>query len=103
MRDADVWDIWDRPRRVKTFYISVREHQDFYVDTAALRTTLSWLNADVEAAWDTLGDDFWPSRFDANRDNLATFLRYPHEQALTPRLVDPGQLFAPSTLLAPAT
>ena len=38
-----------------------------------------------------------------NRDTLATFLRYSHDQGLTPRLLAPEDLFAPSTLFTSRT
>jgi 4,5-dihydroxyphthalate decarboxylase len=44
-----------------------------------------------------MGDDFWPYGFQRNRDTLATFLRYSHEQGLSPALLEPEQLFAPQT------
>jgi 4,5-dihydroxyphthalate decarboxylase len=68
-------------------------------DTVALKVMLPWLPADVQAARDALGsDDYWPYGIDRNRETLATFLRYSHEQGLTARLVEPEELFAPSTL-----
>jgi 4,5-dihydroxyphthalate decarboxylase len=41
-----------------------------------------------------------PSSFrtDANRHVLATFLRYHHEQRLSPRRLEQEELFAPETL-----
>jgi 4,5-dihydroxyphthalate decarboxylase len=67
--------------------------------TVALKVMLPWLPADLQAARDALGsDDYWPYGIDRNRETLATFLRYSHEQGLTARLVEPEELFAPSTL-----
>ena len=36
-----------------------------------------------------MGDDFWPYGFAKNRETLATFLRYHHEQGLSKRLLQP--------------
>lgn len=67
-------------------------------ETAALKGTLPWFNAHVEEAFDLMGDDFWPYGLDANRDTLDTFLRYHHEQGLSPERVRVDQMFAPETL-----
>jgi 4,5-dihydroxyphthalate decarboxylase len=78
-------------------------YHDLY-DTTALKTMLPWLTAHVEATRNTMGsDDYWPYGIDRNRDTLATFVRYSHEQGLTPRRLQPDELFAPSTLLTSRT
>lgn len=66
--------------------------------TAALAAMLPWLTAHVEETRREMGDDFWPYGFVRNREALATFLRYSHEQGLSKRLLEPEQLFAPETL-----
>ncbi len=78
-------------------------YRDLY-ETTALKTMLPWLTAHVEATRETMGgDDYWPYGVDRNRETLATFLRYSHEQGLTPRRLEPDELFAPSTLLTSRT
>jgi 4,5-dihydroxyphthalate decarboxylase len=69
-------------------------------ETAALKGMLPWLHAHVEEARREMGDDFWPYGFERNRETLATFLRYHHEQGLSKRLLQPEDLFAPETLEA---
>ncbi len=69
-------------------------------ETAAFKAMLPWLNASVEEAIDLMGPDFWPYGFDANRQTIATFLRYHHDQGLSKRLLEPEELFAPETLEA---
>ena len=76
-----------------------RAYDDLYV-TAALKAMLPWLTAHVEEARALMGEDFWPYGFAGNRDTLATFLRYHHEQGLSKRLLSPEELFAPETLEA---
>jgi 4,5-dihydroxyphthalate decarboxylase len=66
--------------------------------TAALKVMLPWLPAHLEETRREMGRDFWPYGLPANRETLATFLRYSHEQALSPRLLTPDELFAPETL-----
>ncbi len=63
--------------------------------TASLRTMLPWQVAMVEQAVDLLGPDWWPYGVDRNRAVLETFLRYHHEQGLSPRRLAVDELFAP--------
>ena len=79
----------------------VEAQQRTYADlreTAALKAMLPWLVEYVEEAEALMGPDFWPYGFARNRDTLATFLRYSHEQGLAGRLLAPEELFAPETL-----
>jgi 4,5-dihydroxyphthalate decarboxylase len=66
--------------------------------TAALKVMLPWLPAQLEDARREMGDDFWPYGLAANTGVLSTFLRYSHEQGLSPRRLTADQLFAPETL-----
>jgi 4,5-dihydroxyphthalate decarboxylase len=85
----------------------VRAQEIAYADlaeTAALKVMLPWLTAYVEATRAAFGtDDFWAYGIERNRETLRTFLRYSHEQGLSPRLLEPDELFAPSTLLTTRT
>lgn len=67
-------------------------------ETAALKAMLPWLTAHVEETRREMGEDYWPYGLEANRKALSTFLRYHHEQGLSPRLLAPEELFAPETL-----
>lgn len=67
-------------------------------ETAALKGMLPWFNAHVEDAIEIMGQDFWPYGLEKNRKTLDTFLRYHHEQGLSPRLVTAEEMFAPETL-----
>ena len=69
-------------------------------EVAALSTSLPWQQAEVLRTQALLGDDWWSYGLEANRHVLDTFLRYHHEQGLSPRRVAPEELFAPSTLEA---
>jgi 4,5-dihydroxyphthalate decarboxylase len=73
--------------------LAVRELEQ----TAALKVMLPWLPAHLEETRRELGHDFWSYGLDANRETLATFLRYSYEQCLSPRLLTPEDLFAPET------
>jgi 4,5-dihydroxyphthalate decarboxylase len=89
---------WVAMSLYKAFARSQREtYEDLYV-TAALKAMLPWLTKHVEDARALMGDDFWPYGFAPNRETLATFLRYHHEQGLSQRRLEPEELFAPETL-----
>lgn len=95
---------WVAQSLTKAFVAAQRiAYADLY-DTTALKTMLPWLTAHVESTRATMGtDDYWPYGIEANRETLATFLRYSHEQGLSPRRLEPEELFAPSTLLTSRT
>lgn len=63
-----------------------------------LFNSLPWGVRDFETAKKLMGEDYWSYGFDANRHVLETFTRYHHEQGLSPRKVDPKELFAASSL-----
>ena len=67
-------------------------------ETAALKGMLPWFNAHVEETLALMGPDFWPYGLEKNRETLDTFLRYHHEQGLSPRRLSPEEMFAPETL-----
>lgn len=67
-------------------------------ETAALKGMLPWFNAHVEDTIAMMGEDFWPYGLEPNRDTLDTFLRYHHEQGLSPRRLEVEEMFAPETL-----
>lgn len=67
-------------------------------ETAALKTMLPWLMAHVEATKRELGDDWWSYGVDKNKHVLETFLRYHHEQGLSPAKLTIDDLFAPESL-----
>ncbi|HEX3061116.1 MAG TPA: hypothetical protein VHP55_00545 [Usitatibacter sp.] len=89
---------WVAMSLYKAFAKAQKEtYDDLYV-TAALKAMLPWLTKHVEDARALMGDDFWPYGFEANRETLATFLRYHHEQGLSRQRLEPEALFAPETL-----
>ena len=68
--------------------------------TSAMTSMLPWQVAAVEEAVAELGADWWSYGFAKNRAVLDTFLRYHHEQGLSPRRLEPEALFAPETFEA---
>jgi 4,5-dihydroxyphthalate decarboxylase len=89
---------WVAQALYKAFVLAQREvYQDLH-ETAALKTMLPWLLEHVEETEKTMGADFWPYGYQANVNNLSTFLRYSFEQGLSKRLLTPKELFAVETL-----
>ena len=89
---------WVAVSLYKAFVQAQRETYEDLAITAASKAMLPWLNRHIEDARRLMGDDFWPYGFAPNRETLATFLRYHHEQGLSKRLLQPEELFAPETL-----
>lgn len=67
-------------------------------ETAALSFMLPWLPVELERTQELLGTDFWSYGLASNRDQLATFLRYHHDQGLSHRPIAPEELFVPESL-----
>jgi 4,5-dihydroxyphthalate decarboxylase len=91
---------WVAQELYKAFVRARAEAVAGLYETAALKHMLPWLVQEVEQTRAAMGDDFWTYGLEANRHVLDTFLRYSHEQGLSPRRLEPEQLFAPSTLEA---
>ena len=89
---------WVAQSLTKAFVESQRRCYEDLQETAALKAMLPWLTAHLEEARREMGDDYWPYGLDRNRKTLETFLRYHHEQGLSPRLLAPEDLFAPEAL-----
>jgi 4,5-dihydroxyphthalate decarboxylase len=66
-------------------------------EVAANPYMVPWLSDELARTRALLGHDFWPYGLDANRGTLDVFLRYAHEQGLTPRLLSSDELFVPET------
>ncbi len=91
---------WIAQSLTKAFIAAQRLAYQDLQETAALKTMLPWLSAHVEDARRELGDDWWSYGLEKNWKVLETFTRYHHEQGLSPRKLDPAELFAPESLEA---
>ncbi|MBI1196813.1 MAG: ABC transporter substrate-binding protein [Phenylobacterium sp.] len=91
---------WIAQSLFKAFCEAQQLTYDNLAVTSAMTTMLPWQVAAVEEARAELGDDWWPYGFARNRPVLDTFLRYHHEQGLSPRRLEPETLFAPETFEA---
>ncbi|MGH6790743.1 MAG: ABC transporter substrate-binding protein [Pseudolabrys sp.] len=81
----------------KAFEQSKAAALDLLGDTSATKVTLPFVEEQLKAARDLMGDDFWPYGLDANRKTLETFLHHHHAQGLSQRLMKPEELFHPGT------
>jgi 4,5-dihydroxyphthalate decarboxylase len=63
-----------------------------------LRVSLPWAPVALDEARSVMGKNIWPYGFAENRDEVAAMARYAHQDGLTSRIVDPKELFHPSTL-----
>jgi len=67
-------------------------------EVTALKIGLPWVNAELEATVDVMGEDFWPYGIEANRKTLEAMARYSFEQGLAVRQLTVEEMFAPTTL-----
>jgi 4,5-dihydroxyphthalate decarboxylase len=98
-------DVYEKHRWVaQTLTQAFREAQALayqeFEETAALKVMLPWLLAHVEETKREMGKDFWAYGLEPNRTVLETFVRYHHEQGLSPRKLAVDELFAPEALEA---
>jgi 4,5-dihydroxyphthalate decarboxylase len=98
-------NVYDRHRWVaqslyKALLAAKNAAYDTLYDTSALRFMLPWLTPQLEEARRLMGRDYWSYGVEGNRETLATFLRYHHEQGLSARRWEPEELFAPESLEA---
>jgi len=66
-------------------------------DTSATKVTLPFVEENLKAARELMGEDFWPYGVAPNRKTLETFLRRHHSEGLSSRLVAIDEMFHPST------
>jgi 4,5-dihydroxyphthalate decarboxylase len=88
---------WIAQSLLKAFSQSQRLTYQDLQETAALKAMLPWLHAHIEEARREMGEDYWAYGLDCNRETIATFLRYHHDQGLSKRCLEPEELFAPET------
>ena len=91
---------WIAMSLYKAFVQSQKIAYEELYETAALRTMLPWMIAEIEDVRRDMGHDWWPYGYEPNRAALETFLRYHHEQGLSKRRLAPEELFAPESLEA---
>lgn len=66
-------------------------------DTSATKVTLPFVEEQLKAARETLGEDFWSYGVAPNRVTIDTFLRHHHAQGLSCRRLQLDEVFHPAT------
>jgi 4,5-dihydroxyphthalate decarboxylase len=66
-------------------------------DTSATKVTLPFVEEQLRATRELMGEDFWAYGVEPNRKTLETFLRRHHGEGLSSRLVAVDEMFHPST------
>ena len=66
-------------------------------DTSATKVTLPFVEEQLKAARETMGEDYWSYGVAPARRTLETFVRHHHSQGLSARLMAVEELFNPST------
>lgn len=66
-------------------------------DTSATKVTLPFVEEQLKAARDAMGEDYWAYGVPASTRTLEAFVRHHHSQGLSSRLVPVEELFHPAT------
>lgn len=66
-------------------------------DTSATKVTMPFVEESLARVRAVMGEDYWSYGLAENRGTLDAFLKHHHEQGLSPRLVQPEELFHPAT------
>ena len=66
-------------------------------DTSATKVTLPFVEEQLKAAREAMGEDYWSYGVAANLRTLETFVRHHHSQGLSARLMTVAELFHPAT------
>ena len=82
---------------LKAFTQSKAAALDLLADTSATKVTLPFVEEQLKAARDAMGDDYWSYGVAPARKTLETFVRHHHAQGLSARLVPVEELFHPAT------
>lgn len=83
---------------VKAFTRARNLAQEALADTSATKVTMPFVEDTLARARRLMGPDPWSYGLGQNRAVLDTFLRYHHEQGLSPRRVTPEELFHPASV-----
>lgn len=82
---------------LKAFGHSKAAALELLSDTSATKVTLPFVEEQLKAARETMGDDYWSYGVAPARKTLETFVRHHHSQGLSPRLMAVEELFHPAT------
>jgi 4,5-dihydroxyphthalate decarboxylase len=82
---------------LKAFDQSKAVALDKLSDTSATKVTLPFVEEQLKAARETMGNNYWSYGVEPNRRTLETFVRHHHSQGLSAQLMDVDRLFHPGT------
>jgi 4,5-dihydroxyphthalate decarboxylase len=88
---------WLPAALVKAFTQSKTLALQMLSDTSATKVTLPFVEEQLKAARDLMGQDFWSYGVDSNRQTLETFLAAHHAQGLSAVPMRVDQVFHPAT------
>ena len=88
---------WLPAALVKAFTQSKAAALELLSDTSATKVTLPFVEEQLQAAREAMGDDFWSYGVAASARTLETFVRAHYEQGLSSRHVPVSELFHPAT------
>jgi 4,5-dihydroxyphthalate decarboxylase len=81
----------------KAFTQSKAAALELLSDTSATKVTLPFVEEQLKAARETMGEDYWSYGVAPARKTLDTFVRHHHAQGLSARLMAVEELFHPAT------
>jgi len=70
---------------------------ELLADTSATKVTLPFVEEQLKAARETMGEDYWSYGVAPNRRALEAFVRHHHAQGLSERLLSVDEIFHPAT------
>ncbi|KAB2968960.1 ABC transporter substrate-binding protein [Zoogloea sp.] len=82
---------------LKAFTQSKAAALELLSDTSATKVTLPFVEEQLKAARDSMGDDYWSYGVGGARRTLETFVRHHHSQGLSARLMSVDEIFHPSS------
>lgn len=82
---------------VKAFTASKAAAIELLSDTSATKVTLPFVEEQLKAARETMGEDYWSYGVAAARPTLEAFVRHHHSQGLSGQLMRVEDLFHPAT------
>jgi 4,5-dihydroxyphthalate decarboxylase len=88
---------WLPAAAMKAFEQSKTRALEQLAQVAASKVTLPFLDEQLHAARQLMGEDYWSYGLAANRHVLEVFLRRHYAEGLSSRLLSPEDLFHPST------
>jgi len=86
------------PAAVLKAFTQAKAHAlELLSDTSATKVTLPFVEEQLKAARELMGEDYWAYGVTPARKTLETFIRHHYGQGLSARLMTPEELFHPAT------